>query len=74
MESTVKRTRGITKRWHRRKGEIIIHSDFFDLHNMHMGVIKTVHVAVVTNHTVRSRKFMLICFGFSLKVWFQYIA
>ena len=68
MEKTAKRTRGITKRWDRRKGEIIIHSDFFDLHNMYISVIKTVHVAVVTDHTVRSRKFMLLCFGFSLKV------
>ena len=57
MENTVKRTRGITKRWHRRKGEIITHSVFFYLHNMDMSVIKTVHVAVVTDHTARSRKF-----------------
>ena len=68
VENTVKRTRGITKRWDRRKGEIIIHSDFFYLHNMYISVIKTVHVAVVTDPTVRSRKFMLLCFGFPLKV------
>ena len=56
MENTIKRTRGITKRWHRRKGEIITRF-FFYLHNMYMSVIKTVHVAVVTDHTARYRKF-----------------
>ena len=58
MENTVKRTRGITKRWDRRKGEIIIiHSDFFDLHNMYISVIKTVHVAVVTGALSIQQKF-----------------
>ena len=63
-----KKDKGYYKKMGSEESEIIIHSDFFYLHNMYISVIKTVHVAVVTDHTVRSRKFMLLCFGFPLKV------